>query len=280
MHLIMILTALSIALFLRYCWTPLTGNWRSRWQRSLLLFLLPPLLLVTTAIAVLCMGPQGQMIGLRTDWLSYFVVLGWVVLSVFFWVKLAIEGWKSLRQVRTYPQIEIEGESARLLESNLLFSAQIGFWHPELVVSRGLLHTLTPEHLEAVLTHERAHYYYRDTFWFFWLGWLRQITAWLPHTEALWQELMILRELRADAFAAQRVDSLLLAESLLTVVSAPMLASESFCAAFSRITPQNRLQERIDALLEEPEPINESISWTWSWVLLALLPLLAVPFHS
>jgi Zn-dependent protease with chaperone function len=276
----MILAALGLAWVLRLSWSEPTGNWTQRWQRALLLFLLPPLLLLMTSLAVLCMGPQGQMIGLQTDWFSYSLVLGCVGLAVFFCLKLAGEGWKSLRQVRTYPQIDLEGRPTRLLDNPILFSAQIGFWQPELVVSQGLLQTLKTEHLEAVLTHEQAHYYYRDTFWFFWLGWLRQITGWLPNTESLWQELLVLREIRADRWAARRVDALLLAESLLMVVSAPMMASESFCAAFSCAINRNRLQERIDALLGESESPSESSSWTWSWVFLALLPLLAVPFHT
>lgn len=280
MHLVMILSGLSLAWLLRLSWSEPTGNWTQRWQRALLLFLLPPLLLLMTAFAVLCMGPQGQMIGLNTDWFSYCLILGWATLAVFFCLKLAASGWQSLRQVRKYPQIDLKGKPARLLESSILFSAQIGFWQPELVVSQGLLQKLKPEHLEAVLTHEQAHYYYRDTFWFFLLGWLRQITIWLPNTESLWQELLVLRELRADCWAAGQVDALLLAESLLMVVNNQMRASESFCAAFSCAVTRNRLQERIDALLGEPESSSESSWWTWCWVLLALLPLIAVPFHS
>ena len=280
MHLAMILTALSLAWLLRLHGSEPTGNWTQRWQQALLLFLLPPLLLLMTALAVLCMGPQGQMIGLSTDWFSYGLVLGSVGIAVVFCVKLAGEGWQSLQQIRTYPQIDLDGISARLLDNPILFSGQIGFWQPELVVTQGLLQTLKPEHLEAVLTHEQAHHYYRDTFWFFWLGWVRRMTAWLPNTEALWQELLVLRELRADRWAAKRVDALLLAESLLMVVSAPMMASESVCAAFSCAITRNRLQERVDALLGEPESPTQSSSWTWIWVLLALLPLLAVPFHS
>jgi Zn-dependent protease with chaperone function len=226
------------------------------------------------------MGPQGQMIGLHTDGFSYGLVLGWVILSVVFGFKLAGEGWQSLQQIRAYPQIDLNGKPTRLLDNFMPYSAQIGFWQPELVVSQGLLQTLQPEHLQAVLTHEQAHYYYRDTFWFFWLGWLRRITAWLPNTEALWQELLLLRELRADRWAARHVDSLLLAESLLVVVSTPMMMPETFSAAFSHVVPPNRLQERIEALLEEPESPSSSSFWTWSWVLLALLPLVAVPFHS
>lgn len=280
MHLVMILGALSLAWLLRCSWSQPTGNWTQRWQRALLLFLLSPLLLLMTALAVLCMGPQGQMIGLHTDWFSYCLVLGGVGLAFVFCFKLAAEGWQSLQQIRTYPRIDLEGRAARLVDSPLLYSAQIGFWQPELVISQGLLQTLKPEHLEAVLTHEQAHHYYRDTFWFFWLGWLRQITAWLPNTEALWQELLLLREIRADCWAAGRVDALLLAESLLMVVNTQMRASENFCAAFSCAITRDRLQQRIDALLGEPEFPTESSWWNWTWVLLGLLPLVAVPFHS
>lgn len=280
MHLVMILGGLALAWLLRLNWSESTGNWTQRWRRALLLFLLPPLLLLMTAFALLCMGPQGQMIGLNTDWFSYGLVLGWATLAVFFCLKLAGEGWQSLQHVRTYPQIDLNGKPARLLDNSILFSAQIGFWQPELVVSQGLLQKLKPDYLEAVLTHEQAHYYYRDTFWFFWLGWLRQITIWLPNTESLWQELLVLRELRADGWAARQVDALLLAESLLMVVNNQMRASENFCAAFSCAVTRNRLQERIEALLGEPEPSSESSGWIWCWVLLALLPLVAVPFHS
>jgi len=333
MHLLMILTALGLVWLLRLAWKQPTGNWSQRWQRALLFFLLPPLLLMMTAIAVLCMGPQGAMMGLRTGWLSYWLVFAGVVISFFCCLKLAVEGWQSVQQVRNYPQIKLgNGEwgmgnfseeirqnppltpprrgtggrrdkrrefdlclpfitgaaksarnssaTARLLENSTLFIAQIGFWQPELVISQGLLHKLQPEHLEAVLTHEEAHHYYRDTFWFFWLGWVRYFSAWLPNTESLWQELLLLREIRADGWAAQRVDALLLAESLLMVVSASVMGVENLCAAFSCAVPRNRLQERIDALLGEVDYFAPANIWTWSWVILALLPLLAVPFHG
>jgi Zn-dependent protease with chaperone function len=93
------------------------------------------------------------------------------------------------------------GEHSRVLDNPIPFSALIGFWQPELIVSQGLLNTLDQDHLEAVFKHEQGHYYYRDTFWFFWLGWVRSISAWLPNTEALWQELLLLREMRADRWA-------------------------------------------------------------------------------
>ena len=93
-----------------------------------------------------------------------------------------------------------------------------------------MLDALDRPHLDAVLAHEQAHVYYRDTFWFFWLGWIRSFTIWLPNTEAVWQELLLLRELRADRQATEQVDFLLLAESLLIVAQNPLLASPAISA--------------------------------------------------
>ncbi|NEQ16469.1 MAG: M48 family metalloprotease [Moorea sp. SIO3E2] len=312
MHVVMIIAALGLACWHRHTSYQLPGSLPRRWQQVLVQFLAPPLLLLTTALAVLSMGPKGQMIGLRTDWLSYCLALGFLGWAVVLWLKSAKLGWQSLQQVRSLPQICLingqwqngqwervencpgltptpeslasQGQLARLLDTPIPFIAQIGFWQPELVVSQGLLETLSSEHLEAVITHELAHHHYRDTFWFFWLGWIHRITAWLPNTESLWQELLNLREIRADHWAAKRVDALLLAESLLTMVSSPMITTENFCAPFSRPVPPSRFQERIDALLTEPESATGTsswnYSWNWSWLLYVLLPLLVVPFHQ
>ena len=281
MHLIMILAALSLAWLLRLSQPDNSGSWSHRWGRSLLLFLFPPLLLLMTALAVLCMGPQGQMIGLQASWFSYSLALSFLGLLGILGVKLGWQGWQSVEQTRTHPLQDLGGSSARVLETPALFSALIGFWQPELVVSQGLLTTLTPNQIDAVIAHEQAHYHYRDTFWFFLLGWLRSSTAWLPNTEALWQELLLLRELRADLRAARQVDPLLLAESLLLVVSHPVMQSQSVCVAFSDAAQTNRLQERIEALLaESASPTQPQAGWSWLWLCLALLPLITVPLHT
>lgn len=278
MHITMILAALGLALVLRSRCKSSSGSWRDRSERALLLFLFPPLLLTITGLAVLCMGPQGEMIGLRAGWFSYLLTLGFLGVAVVKCLHLAWEGRRSVLQARTYPLQDLRGKKSRVLNTPALFGVLIGFWQPELVVSQGLLDTFDNAHLDAVLAHEQAHYYYRDTFWFFWLGWVRDCTAWLPNTENLWQELLLLRELRADSWAAQQVDPLILAESLLRVVSATSMPSESFCAAFSSVAQKNRLGERIEALLA-PEAIPQQNRY-WGWLLLTLLPLAAVPFHS
>jgi len=279
MHLMMILVALAVACWTRCSETDSQGSWSARWRRSLFLFLFPPLLIFMTVISLLCMGPQGKMGGLQTGWFSYLLALSCLAFFSILCIKRTWEGWQSVKSARNCPLIHLAGRQVRLLNTGSLFAGQIGFWQPELVLSQGLLQTLSPDHLETVLAHEQGHYHYRDTFWFFWLGWLRSCTAWLPNTEPLWQELLVLRELRADAHAALQVDPLLLAESLLLVVSTPPLSSEVCCAALGSPSV-DRLEQRINALLAQPEPTPEAQLQSWNCFLLAFLPLVTVIFHT
>jgi Zn-dependent protease with chaperone function len=286
MHLLMLLTTLGLAGFFRWHWSKgfaASQGWSGRWRCALGAFLFPPALIAASSVAVLCMGPHGQMIRHMVwhgeGWVSYGLALGFWSAAIVLALKLTWEGCCTLAQTRQQRAIEVAGQSGRLLDTPTLYSAQIGFWTPELVVSQGLLDTLSPDHLAAVLVHEQAHLHYRDTFWFFWLGWLRHLTAWLPQTENLWQELLALREIRADRWAAQSVDGLLLAEALLLVVSNP-IAAEPFGAAFAGLVPASRLEQRIEALLTEVEPLQQPQLRSWIWLLLALLPLLAIPFHN
>jgi hypothetical protein len=278
MHALMMTTGLALAWGIRWLWMGATTTSPQGWQQTLGLFLFSPLLLLMTAIAVLCMGPTGRMLGHWEGWFSYDLAFGFLIWAIAAGLKLAWEGHQTVRRIRQSPLISVNGNPARLLDTTLPYTAQVGFWWPELVVSQGLLDTLDEEHLTAVLTHERAHAQRHDTFWFFWLGWLRRLTVWLPYTDALWQELLMLRELRADRDAAQQVDPVVLAESLLLVVSQLQLQPE-VCAAFDWATSPDRLTERIDSLLSDPPASTPIRRWAMTWLLLALLPLATIPFH-
>lgn len=234
------------------------------------------------------MGPHGRMVWVGNDWLSHILAIGCLGFAGLYLLKLTGSSWQMLRQVRTYSTTRLGGKKVRILNLSTPYIAQIGFWQPELVITQGLLDNLGTDHLAAVLAHEQAHYRYRDTFCFFWLGWIRQITIWLPQTEAMWQELLVLRELRADRWASQQTDPLLVAEALLLVVQNTSLFTENFCTAFSQIAPTDRLTQRIDALLAIAELSQISTQkrprsidlFAWSWLLLGFLPLLAVAFHN
>lgn len=278
MHFLMIGLGLVVTLGLRR-YRLVFPRWQQRWQAALVQFLCPPLLLLMTAIAVLVMGPRGQMVYPWEGWVTYAIALLFLVGAGGVVTRLFWQGRRSLQQVRSYPTITLQGQFGHLLNHPLPYIAQVGFWEPQLVLSQGLLNCLTAEQVAAVLVHEQAHLHYRDTFWFFWLGWIRRLTAWLPNTAELWDELLLLREMRADHWAVQQVDSLLLAEALLIVVQTPLIHSE-LAAAFGDSPTPDRLTERMDALLDSSQIIVGHPWWLWLSCLLSLLPLAVIPFHA
>ena len=282
MHVVIILISLGLSWGIRLATPEFTGFWHQRWQKALFFFLLPPLLLLMSTLAILVMGAGGHMLGLHASWWGFSLALGFVLFALGLGIKRTLQARQSWQQLSLYPQEKIGNQWVRILAFSLPYSAQIGFWQPELVISQGLLDSLDEEHLEAVLAHEKAHQHYRDTFWFFWLGWLRSLTSWLPYTETLWQELLLLREMRADRQAIQEVDPLVLAESLLMVAKAPLTlppSFESFCVPLYSPMESNRLSQRIDAIVGDSTDYHSLQNWNWGWLLLALLPWLTVPFH-
>ena len=271
---------------------------RSRWHRAIIAFVVPPLLLIATAIAIISMGTATG----YHPWegkLSYGISAAFIASSLVIWGHLSWAAIKTRLEVSRIPYQTIEAGSmlstdsrttqnaakkgkvqGRVLNTPTLFSAQVGLWSSELVISQGLIDHLDDTHLAAVLAHESGHAHYRDTFWFFWLGGLRRVTAWLPHSEDLWQELLLLREVRADRWAAQSVDTLVLAESLMSVITAPLVPSEAICPGFSCAAPHSRLAQRIDALLESPAAEGFGLTgFQWGAIALSLMPLLTIPFH-
>ncbi|MEO1621431.1 MAG: M56 family metallopeptidase [Cyanobacteria bacterium J06632_3] len=268
--------------------------WTSRWASTLSAFVVPPLFLLTTAIAIVMMGPNGPLP--LEGWVSFGVSSIFLVVALSYWVYLSWVAVSLRKQLRQYPRQSITTASqtvvGRVTQATSIFSAQVGFWSSELVVSQGLLDELDDEHLEAVLAHEAGHDYYRDTFWFFWLGGLRRLTRWLPYTDELWQELLLLREMRADRWATRSVDKVVLAEALMNAVTAsittPMGMAESVheeaaYAGLSFSMPRCRLARRIDALLAEDEASTYTASLLpqkhWLAITLSLSPLLTIPFH-
>lgn len=276
MHLIMIVTALSIACLIRLL--PLSrSSWEKRWQRTLFLYLFPPLIIVATILAVLLMGAQGEMMGMKATQFSYgfslIFFLALVLNSVYLWLR----AMSACKKVSLHPVTTFGGSSLRLINSEFPYVAQIGLWQPVLVASSGLIKLLNKSQLEAVLAHEEAHLYYRDNFCFFLLGLLRRC-IWLPNTETIWEELLLLREIRADLKAAETVDPLIIAESLLAVAQAPTQTS-CWEVGFSLPSSNSRLAQRVEALIDN-DTLPKSPNWAyWSWLMLLFIPLATVPLH-
>lgn len=280
----MLLLALGTAAMLRY--GPLRHNPTLSWSEVLFYFAFPPLLVLMTAVAVVCMGYQGQMFGWAASRGSYLLS---ALLLLYGGITLALrlqQVWLTGRQLRRSPLMEIQGEQSFLLDTAFPYSAQVGIWRSQLVVSQGLLDLLSPEHLGAVFAHETAHHYHRDSFWFLLLGWLRQMTGWLPNTDSLWEELLLLREVRADQTAITSTDPLLLAEALMLVTQqtlktpfTPLL--ESVAVPFHQ--HQERFLVRINGLLDPTLATvhihqNQSLGLIILF-LLALTPLIFIPLH-
>lgn len=282
MHNLMILVALAIACGIRL-YVPSIHH-RS-WQRSLFSFLFPPLFLLMTSLAVICMGCEGEMLGLPATRISYLLAIIFLLVALGRLIQLSYQAWSSGRAIEHYPQKTISGQLARIVDIEFPYSAQIGFWNSQLLMTQGLIDALDAEHLAAVLAHEKAHYNHRDTFWFFWLEWLRSSTSWLPNTNILWQELLFLREIRADRTASKTVDTLLLAESLLIVawkvnLASPFDFSNRICVAFHEISYQNRLLERVNLILDAPESSFEFSWYNWTSLFCSLMPFFTLPLHD
>ncbi|WP_218081897.1 M56 family metallopeptidase [Anthocerotibacter panamensis] len=277
MHVILMLLSLAAAWMGRMY--TVQGAWQGRWSRTRNQFLLPPCTLLTTAVAILWMGPEGTTLGPWDGWLTYGLAGLFLLWVGAVGLKLAWAVLSVRRQMATYPPVMVLDNPGRLLDSPHPFIAQVGFWRPQLLVSRGLLATLSPQHLEAVLAHEAAHDHYHDTFWFFWLGWMARATGWLPNSALLWRELLALRELRADRWATARVEPLLLAEALVQLSGAAHhLDQEYLCA--SVVSSPHYLVERVEVLLQQPAPPAPDPCVSWFWLLLPLVPLGMVPFHT
>jgi Zn-dependent protease with chaperone function len=284
MHSLLMLWVVASALGLRWQWRGIATSWNQRWNQALLAFCLPPLWLMAAAIAVLMMGHHGHMAGLPVSplgcWLGLAILCPVVALVGYSLLRGMLAEW----QMRRYPWVTLPGGArARLIESEQIFIAQMGIWNPGLIVSRRWIEELTIAEQQAVLHHEQAHYHFRDPFWFFWLGVVRRLTSCLPRTQALWAELLLLREIRADRRACQSADPLLLAE-LLVKLARQQPAQHGhpvLTVGFNDGTICNRLEQRIEALIDPDYLAIESPNrWDLLWLLSAVMPLMLIGLHG
>ena len=282
MHIFLIGLSFALAWTIRLLWRFSSPEITA--AKTLSFFLVPPLTIFFTLLSVIEMGTRGEMFGFSASIFSYFIALSLLILVLYVFLRLFFQMRKALKRVREFPHQIIATIPVRVIEIDFPYSAQIGFWSPELVMTRGLINLLTPEELEAVLAHEQAHRDYRDTFWFLGLDAIRFLTFWLPNTESLWQGLLLGREIRADHQASQTVSSFVLAESLLKVAQAvssntyEINYSESFSVLFHPNMGRSHLIARIEFMLEE-NTTNYFSGLHWG-IFLSLLPLFLVIWHS
>lgn len=286
MHLGLMLITVGIAVAVRWIWHPGAGSWRQRWWWAVLSLCCPLVLLISTALAILSMGHHGTMLGWAVGPLGCRVSLGSLGISlVGLGYGLWQAGWTTWGW-RRYPSVPLpQGPSARLVDTVVPLAVQVGFWRSALIVSRGWLEQLSPQEQAVILAHEQGHAHYHDPLWFWLLGIVRRLTVWLPHTQALWQELLLLREIRADRWATQHADPLAIAELLVKLSRQRVLEGSPLPSAlvnFSGSDELDRLEQRVEALLHPLPAATEEegiavVAMGWS---LALLPLVAIAFHQ
>ncbi|WP_017293686.1 M56 family metallopeptidase [Geminocystis herdmanii] len=280
MHFILIFTALFIAYTVRSISTLKQVKYQKKWGLSLFLFTFPPLLLLMTCLAVFLMGYHGEMWGIKASKFSYYLAEGFVIFAIFTLIKTIWNLHQLSLLIQEYPLANINGEDIKIIDTSFPYAAQVGFWDSQLVLSQGLIQLLSPEHLNAVIAHETAHKINRDPFFFFWLSYLERLTFWLPNNQNLWNNLLLLRELRADKIASKTVDFLLIAEALLTVTNASIEQEKPLKFNWECPFTNCRLEERIDNLLTESD---ESSNFNWGqviWLFLVFIPWIFFPFHN
>ena len=103
MHSVMIFLALAVAIGIRLIFS-LCSYGLSHWQRSLLAFMAPPLLLLMTAMAVIFMGYHGQMLGFQASRFSYLLAVFFLLFAVIRGLEITYQGCSSLQKIKSYPQ--------------------------------------------------------------------------------------------------------------------------------------------------------------------------------
>jgi len=277
-HLLLIAIFSLVAWGIRLLLNPRNGH------DVLSLFLIAPLLIFFTFLSVILMGSGGQMFGVSSSIFAYCLALLLVSLCLFATGRSYWQVRKALVKIREFPSTVLLGFESRIVDIDFPYSAQVGFWSSELVISRGLLEILSEDELKAVLAHEQAHRIYHDTFWFFLLEVIKSLSWWLPRSESLWQNLLLLREIRADKLACQNSDPFNLAQALLKVAQTIAQTSytkecrESFSVAFHPNISNSHLVTRLESILEGEQP------YCWSFpvsaILMSILPLFLIIWHS
>ncbi|MBD1872521.1 M56 family metallopeptidase [Nodosilinea sp. FACHB-131] len=291
MHSSLLVLTIVVATVWRWRWRPCDGAWPVRWESALSAFCLPPLMIVLAAVAVLSMGHHGTMIGQAVSPVGCWVSLGILFFAAGVLAYALGQAVRTAWGLRQYAVVSLpQGAQARCLPIDLPLAAQVGLWRSSLLVSRGWLEQLTASEQQAMLAHEQAHADHRDPFWFFWLGVVRRFTSWLPNTEALWEELLLLRELRADRQAANTSDPLVLAELLVKLARQMALTTHSQFSehwletgvGFNQALSLTRLEQRVNALVapDTEVKISEQRQVRLTWLMVAMLPLAVTWLHT
>lgn len=121
-----------------------------------------------------------------------------------------------------------------------------GVFRPSIIISTGVVESLTDEEIRAVLLHERAHLMRRDTLYATLVTFIAECGLW-PTTQALGVYRRS-REIMADQLACRDIDPLLLASVLVRFAKGPQHRQLNFIENFA---DRSSISERVKLLINE-----------------------------
>lgn len=185
------------------------------------------------------------------SWYISVAVLFVVMILTYRWCRLARTWLQRARKAQNLLRLGDHSpqHGCYIVPAPQAFAATVGVWKPAIVISQRLVQALTPEQLEVVLAHERAHQRRRDALLFAVLQWV--LTMHLSKARRfLMERARTSTEQLCDRAAAAEVrDSLAVAETILSVTrlnngQRPPVDGLGFGS--------HRLEERIRTLLDGP----------------------------
>lgn len=191
-----------------------------------------------------------------------FLVAGVMVgLTAFFLVSFFGQLECSRRHGREWAEsaIPYDGSAPRGLRGRVFLvpdpqplSYATGFVRTRVVVSTGLVDTLTDEELEAVLAHEEGHVVRRDNLVILIANAAAMAFALVPGVRGCYAGLRRNQELAADLFARERVgDGLVVASSLHKFARLMLKPKSTSLGAAAGFADEGHVGERIRGLLSE-----------------------------
>jgi Zn-dependent protease with chaperone function len=154
----------------------------------------------------------------------------------------------------------------RMVDEEAPFSFAYGLLKPKVVVSSGLVESVSAEELDAVLAHERYHVRNYDPLKVVVVRTLPSAFFFLPVLRELRTRYLAARELEADRRSLERHGRAPLAGALYKVVEGTGLAELGPAAALGG---PDFLDARVSQIESGAEPERPSVSWR-SWTLTAL----------
>lgn len=187
------------------------------------------------------------------------LMLGLVFLVSYAMLRGALAALSVVRAVRVATALAKTGEQCRDLGITIIETTQpvclaAGLLRPRVLVSRGLLDSLSAEERSVILAHERAHVRRRDAFVASLVRALAVVH--LPRVRSwLVRELEIAAEQACDEEAAAVVtDRLAVAAAILSVERAAQPTAASQLDPVAVAFGARAVERRVEALLAEPTP--------------------------